>query len=144
MLGDKLENNYLIPTPFLSMAKSHTFNRKTNNLIASLRGLPPNYSRAFMRKEKDLDAVMDRVIQRFGISNERPEEAIRAEWVNLVGERNAEQAQPLQLYRNYRLYVAVNNPVIKQELQFHKKIILNRLKQIPGCESVREIVFRAG
>ncbi|MBH52842.1 MAG: hypothetical protein CMI18_00650 [Opitutaceae bacterium] len=127
-----------------SLPKSTAFSRKTNNLIASLRGLPPNYSRAYLRKEKDLDAVMEKVIQQFSLEERRPEELIRAEWIQLVGERNATYAQPLSLHKNVRLYVAVSNPVIKQELQFHKKIILKGLKRIPGCSEIREIIFRAG
>jgi len=128
----------------LHLTKSTAFSRKTNNLIASLRGLPPNNSRAFLKKEKNLEVVMNQVIQRFSLEGTRPEELIHAEWIHLVGERNAEFSQPLSLHKNVRLYVAVSNPVIKQEFQFHKKIILERLKRIPGCSEIREIIFRSG
>jgi hypothetical protein len=126
------------------MPKSSKFSRKTNNLIASLRGLPRDRSRAFWKDEKDLDSVMDRVIQKFHITEARPEEAILADWISIVGDRNASHSHPHRLDHGFRLYVLVSNPVIKQEMQFHNKMILDRLKRIPGCESIREIVFRAG
>ena len=119
-------------------------NRKTNNLIASFRGVPADRSRAFMRQEKGLDAVMDKVIQRFKIGTTQPEEIIRSEWISLVGENNANYANPWRLDRGWRLYVLVSNPVVKQEMQFRKKLILARLNKLPGCDGIREIVFRAG
>ena len=91
-----------------------------------------------------METVMERVIQQFSLEKGRPEEFIRSEWINLVGERNATYAQPLSLHKNSRLYVAVSNPVVKQEMHFHKKIILRRLKKLPGCSEIRDIVFRAG
>ncbi len=126
------------------MAKSYTFSRKTNNLIASFRGMPPDRSRAFWKKEKELDAVMDQVIQKFHLGGSRPEEAIAAEWHAIVGDKNAQHANPWRLDRNRRLYIQVSNPVVKQEMQFHKKLILSRLNKIPGCEEIRELIFRAG
>jgi hypothetical protein len=126
------------------MPKPSNFNRKTNNLIASLRGLPKDRSRAFWKDEKDLNAVMDRVIERFHISEVRPEEAILADWTSIVGDRNASHSHPHRLEHGFRLYVLVNNPVVKQEMQFHKKMIKTRLNKIPGCEGIREIIFRAG
>ncbi|MCZ6675574.1 MAG: DUF721 domain-containing protein [Verrucomicrobia bacterium] len=126
------------------MNKPRSFSRKTNNLIASFRGLPKDRSRAFWRKEKSMDAVMDRVIQRYQIIETRPEEAIRANWTSLVGEYNAKHAHPWRLDRSRRLYVMVSNPVVKQEMQFHKKMILTRLTKIEGCEGIRELIFRAG
>ena len=87
---------------------------------------------------------MDSVIQRFQIEETRPEEAIIAQWPAIVGHKNAQFAHPHRLDRGYRLFVLISNPVIKQEMQFHKKLILNRLSRVPGCENVREIIFRAG
>lgn len=87
---------------------------------------------------------MDQLVQRFQMSETRPEEVIAADWVSIIGDRNARHAHPLRLDRHQRLYVAVNNPVVKQEMQFHKKIILGRLNQLPGCEGIQQLVFRSG
>ena len=122
----------------------HSFNRKTNNLIASFRGLPPDQSRAWNKKETDLETVMDKLVQRFKIESTRPEETIAHEWISIVGESNAKHANPWRLDRGRTLYVHVNNPVVKQEMQFGKKTLLNRLNKLPGCSDIREIIFRAG
>ena len=120
------------------------YNRKINNLIASFQGLPRDHSRAFWRKEKGMDAVMDQVIQKFKIITTQPEEIIAAEWISLVGEHNAKHANPWRLDRNGRLFVMVNNPVVKQEMLFHKKLLLTRINELPGCQGIYQIVFRAG
>lgn len=91
-----------------------------------------------------MDVVMDQVIQKFKIGTTQPEEVIAAEWVYLVGEHNAKHANPWRLDRGKRLFVLVNNPVIKQEMQFNKKLLLNRINQLPGCSEIYQIVFRAG
>lgn len=120
------------------------FNRKTNNLIAALRGLPPDRSRARLQSEQDMGKVMDAVIRQYEIDAAKPEEAILAEWPHLVGEHNARHTRPWKLDRSNRLFVAVSNPVVKQELQFHKKLILERIGRLPGCGKIRQIIFRAG
>ena len=126
------------------MPRSNKFNRKINNLIASLRGLPADYSKAYWRKDVTLNQVMDQIIHRFQVEETRIEELIASEWPSLVGEKNAVYSQPLRLDRGQRLYIAVSNPVIKQEMQFRKKVILQRLHKIPGCEGISLLVFRAG
>ena len=128
----------------LTIANPHSFSRKTNNLIATFRGLPKDRSRAYFRDEQNLESVMDKVIMRFQIEEGRPEEAIMAQWTSIVGNKNAKFAHPHRLDRGYRLFVLVNNPVVKQEMQFHKKLILKRLSQVPWCEGIRELVFRSG
>lgn len=122
----------------------YRFNRKTNNLIASFRGLPPDRSRGFHKQAKDLDSIMDGLVERFKISGSNPEGVIANEWVSLVGERNAQFANPRRLDRGTTLYIDVSNPVVKQEMQFGKKMLLTRLRQLKGCEGIRNIVFRAG
>ncbi|MDG2169202.1 MAG: DUF721 domain-containing protein [Opitutales bacterium] len=122
----------------------HFFSRKTNNLIASFRGLPPDRSRAWNKKVKDLDAVMDTLVDRFKLGTTQPEETITNEWVSLVGENNAKYANPWRLDRGRTLYVQVSNPVVKQEMQFSKKVLLKRLNSLRGCEKIQEVIFRAG
>ena len=120
------------------------FNRKTNNLIAAFRGIPPDVSRARLEAEKNMETVMDQVIREYQLNTTKPEEAILAEWQSLVGERNAGHTRPWKLDRANRLFVAVSNPVVKQELQFHRKLILERIRKLPGCSGVRQLIFRAG
>ena len=122
----------------------HRFNRKTNNLIASFRGLPPDYSRGFHKQAKELDSVMDQLVDRLKINSTQPEEIITNEWKSLVGEQNAKHAHPWRLDRGKTLYIQVGNPVVKQEMQFRKKILIQRLNKLPGCAEIRQVIFRAG
>ena len=91
-----------------------------------------------------MESVMDQLVERFKIGSTQPEERIANEWPSIIGEHNAKYANPWRLDKGRTLYVHVSNPVVKQELQFGKKIILGRIQKLPGCANVRQIIFRAG
>ena len=91
-----------------------------------------------------MEAVMEGVIQRFQINSCRPEEIIQSHWQQIVGEKNAKQSYPVRLDKKNYLTIAVSNPVIKQEMQFHRRMILSRLRGLSGCEGIQSIHFRAG
>ncbi len=126
------------------MGESKKFKRSTENLIAAFRGLPPKYSRARMRKESSLDSVMDGLVERFHINTRRPEEEIADRWVDVVGEYNSRHSHPVRLERGYRIFIHVTNPVVRQEMFFHRKMILERIKKLPACSMIRELVLRSG
>ncbi len=120
------------------------FNQQAKNLIADFQGLPTSPSRAFMRKEIGLDTVMERLIERFHIEGARPEEKIAAHWMTIVGERFSQHSFPVRLDRGRRLFVAVSNSVIRQEMWLRRKQILKRLKIIHKGAEIREIILRSG
>ncbi len=126
------------------MPANRPFNRQAMNLIANFQGLPGHPSRAYFRKEKGLDEVMDRIIERFQIQDTRPEEVIAAHWIAIVGNRYSQYSYPVRLDRGKRLFVAVSNSIVKQEMWFHRKQILQRLKLIHHGVEIRDIVLRAG
>ncbi len=130
------------PVPIMPV--NRPFNQRTMNLIAEFQGLPNASTRAFMGKELGLDAIMDRLIERFQIQGARPEEAIAAHWMTIVGERFAQHSFPMRLDRDRRLFVAVSNSVVRQEIFFRRKEILKRLKIILKGTDIREIVLRSG
>jgi len=121
------------------------FRREVENLIADMRGLPRNLSRARVREAKRAADLMDTLLQKYRIGMAKPEDAIREAWPEIVGEANAVYCQPERIGRGGRqLVVAVSNPIVRQELHFHKATILGRVRAIPGCEAIREIALRAG
>lgn len=122
----------------------HRFSRKIENMIADLRGVPRDISRSRIREPKTSADLMDRLLHKYRIGMATPEEAIRDAWVEIVGEPNAAYCHPDRIARNRQLVVAVSNPVIRQELLFHKATILKRIQAIPACHHLKEVAFRAG
>lgn len=120
------------------------FSRNVENLIANLRGLPENRSRSRLRPELRIDSVVEVLLERHQIGQTKPAETIMAHWKELVGSTAAHRCAPLRIDERGNLFVAVANPVIKQELLFRKRQILARLQQLPGCEHLNDIVLRAG
>lgn len=120
------------------------FNRNIQNLIANLRGLPEDRGRSRVRDTRTIDELMQRLVQRHSIGTASPEDTIRDAWPSIVGASNEQFAQPSRIERERCLVIAVSDPVVRQELQFNKPLIIKRIRALSGCGKIREIVFRAG
>jgi hypothetical protein len=126
------------------MPFSRPFTRRIENLIANFRGLPEDPSRSRIRPIRGIDALVDDVVRKHRIGMSSPQDAIRDAWGEIVGESNQQFAHPARIERNRCLVVAVNDAVVRQELQFNKALLLKRVRGVPGCGQIREVVFRNG
>lgn len=122
----------------------HKFSRKVENMIADLRGLPPDTSRSRLRDTTELGQLVERLLHKYRIGMATPEEAVRDGWKEIVGEVNAAFCHPLRIDRNRVLIVGVGNPVVRQELLFHKALVLSRIRAIPACQHILDVAFRSG
>ncbi len=113
-------------------------------MIADLRGVPPDESRSRLRDTRPIGDLADHLLHKHRIGMKTPEEAIRDAWVEIVGAPNAEYRHPLRIDRSRILVVGVSNPIIRQELLFHKKVVLQRIRAIPACAHLTDVMFRAG
>ncbi len=120
------------------------FRREVENLIAGFRGLPPDRSRSRLRETKSLEQSVDKLLHKYRLGMKTPEEAIRDAWVEIVGEANARFCHPLRIERDRALVIGVGNPVVRQEMLFHKSLLLERIRAIPACRHLSELVFRSG
>jgi hypothetical protein len=120
------------------------FNRQVENLIADMRGLPRDESRSRLRETEPVSELVDRLLRKHHVGLSTPEEAIRDAWREIVGEPNAAYSHPLRIDRERVLVIGVSNPVVRQELMFHKAFILHRLQSIPACHHIMDVVFRTG
>ena len=121
----------------------YKFSRHAENLIANLRGVPEDYS-PIVRETKDMGDVFDRILQRYKIGVESLEDRIRDNWSQIVGPANALHCSPVRIERETTLIIAVSNPIIRQELQFNKSILLKNLRSIKNGRQIRAVVFRSG
>ena len=138
----------MLATPARSHSMMHVsgskFSRAVENMVAEIRGLPPDTSHSKLRDTRTAGDMVDQILRKYRVGMTTPEEAIREAWTEIVGAPNAEYCHPERIERNRTLVVAVSNPVVRQELLFHKAVVLQRIQAIPAAQHIKTVVFRAG
>lgn len=124
--------------------KPPAFSRAAENLIAAFRGLPADSLRSRPRQTRKLGELVGNILTRYHLGVPSAEETVRAQWPQLVGPANAGYSHPLRIERSAKLLVQVSHPVVRNELHLHRETILKRLKALPGCENIKDLIFRAG
>lgn len=95
-----------------------------------------------MRDTKSGGEVVEEILHKYRVGKATPEEAVREAWVDIVGGPNAAYCHPMRIDRDRTLVVGVSNPVIRQEMLFHKDVVLKRVQALPACKRITSIVFR--
>ncbi len=122
-----------------------TFSKLAEELIGDLRGVP--YSeprRQRKRATKDLSILVEDLMQKYQVGRASPEQNIRDHWTGIVGAANAHYAHAAQIDTRGLLTVLASHAVVRNELFHHRKTILERIRQLPGCAHVKGINLRAG
>ncbi len=120
------------------------FSRHVENLIANLRGLPENRSRSTLKEARSAGDLMADLARDFRLDGRTPEDAIQENWARLVGPANAEYSRLMRIDERNRAIIGVSNPIVRQELFFHRREVHQRVKALPGCSHIRSIILRAG
>jgi predicted nucleic acid-binding Zn ribbon protein len=87
--------------------------------------------------------ILGRYLEQSGLRPKIREQKILGVWDQLVGKAIADVTQPLQV-RNQSLQVRVSHPVWMQQLQFHKKLIIQKVNEFLGGPFLRELRFVVG
>ena len=120
------------------------YSRKVENLIANLRSLPEDENRSVLSEPFKVDTLMEVILERHNLGKPRPEQVILENWKHIMGAENAPRTFPTKIIRKRRLLVSVVNSTLRQELSFHRHMILNRIRRLPGCEGIKELTFTTG
>ncbi|HLP01400.1 MAG TPA: DUF721 domain-containing protein [Opitutaceae bacterium] len=126
------------------MSAPHEFSRDVENLIASLRGLPNDDSRTKRRREQPLGDAIDKLLRKYHVGVEAPDHTIRQHWAEIVGAANAAYSHPVKIDTKGKLLVLVSHAVVRDELRLLETILLQRIRQLNGCEKVVGLTLRAG
>ena len=124
-------------------AEPKEFSRAVENLIAGLRELPEDRGRSKKRKATELGALVDELLVKYRISHDSLEHSIREKWPGLVGLANASYSHPVVVEHNL-LVVLVSHAVVRNELFQHRETILGKLRQLPGCASIKGLALKTG
>ena len=98
------------------------------------------------RKTEDpstLGEILGRYLDQSGLRPKIREQKILDVWNELVGKAIADVTQPVRV-RNRSLQVKVAHPVWMQQLQFHKKLIIQKVNDFLGGAFLQELRFVLG
>lgn len=126
------------------MMKHPHLNREVVDMLATLKGVPCQQSYAIAREAKDVGTLVELLLMRHKVGQIRPENVILENWDFVAGPRMAPYCRPLRLQRDGTLMIAVEDSVLKRELLFRQREILQRIRSLAGCEMVKGIVTSAG
>lgn len=117
------------------------FSRTVQNLLANLRGLPEDRRRSTERQLKSMDEAVSDALLKWRIDKPVPEDAIVAHWHQLLPSKLAKLCAPLRLKEDGRLMIQCENNIVKSEVRFHEKALLAKIRQLPGCQVVKGLLF---
>ena len=124
--------------------RTHQFSKLAEELVADLRGVPSDAPRRQVKRPtKPVARLIEELLVQHQIGRPSPEHTIRDHWVQLVGAANAGYSHPVKIER-FRLSVLVSHAVVRSELFHHRAEIVERIRQLPGCEGVKSLNLRTG
>jgi len=99
--------------------------------------------RAVKRPTQELASVIDQLMTKHQVGRPSAEQAIRDNWAEIVGAANAAYSHAVTIERN-RLVVLASHSVVRNELFHHREQIVARIRQFPGCETIKSLNLRGG
>jgi predicted nucleic acid-binding Zn ribbon protein len=85
------------------------------------------------------NAIRD-LCRNWGIDKKLKEHKVIAQWLSIVGERIAREAQPVSV-RDGKLFVHVEKAVWRNELTFMKRELISKVNRNIGVPLIHDIVF---
>lgn len=121
----------------------HQFSKLAEELVGDLRGVPWNEPRrAVKRPTQDVKTVVEQLLAKHHIGCESLEQTIRDHWVEIVGAANAGYSHAATIERN-RLIVLASHSVVRNELFHHRDQIIERIRKLPGCGTIKSLNLRS-
>ena len=123
----------------------HRFSRVAEDLIASLRRVPSEDPRGMRRRPAhELVELIDSLRAKHGIGKPTTEQAIRDQWSEVVGPANASYSHAVRIDERGRLVVHASHAVVRNELFLNRAEIIERIRRIPGCASIKQLHLAQG
>ena len=122
----------------------HQFSKIAEELVGDFRGIAPNEPpRSKKRPAQSIGAIVEQLMVKHQIGRPSAEQAIRDRWAEIVGVANASYSHAARIERN-RLVVFAAHSVVRNELFLNRDKIVERIRKLPGCETVKSLNLRAG
>jgi hypothetical protein len=79
-----------------------------------------------------------------GIGRETVEQSIRDRWAQIVGPANAAYSNAVRIDERGRLVVHATHAVVRNELFLNRDEIIERIRKVPGCSSIKQLHLSQG
>jgi predicted nucleic acid-binding Zn ribbon protein len=92
------------------------------------------------KNEVTLKQAIDKLIDAYKLRGKFNELKLRDTWEEVVGEHIAKHTKKIKI-KDYKLYVKVDSPVVKQELMFMRSRLLSLINRKFNYKIVDEIII---
>jgi len=113
------------------------------SVLSAFRGLPSRRA-SRQRPMVGLDSLIEVFLEKHRIGQPRLETILLEHWSEVLGASLAKRCTPIKIDPSGTLFIAVQDPSLRQELLFRKAAILRRLQDYAGPGRLRDLTFRAG
>jgi hypothetical protein len=96
------------------------------------------------RPAQELIEVIDKLRAKYGIGRPTTEQAIREAWTEIVGPANASYSHAIRIDERGRLVVHATHAVVRNELFLNRAEIIERIRRIPGCATIKQLHLAQG
>ena len=122
----------------------HQFSKLAEELVGDLRGVPTvEPRRQVKRPTLALADLVEQIMVKHHVGRPSTEQTIRDHWTDLVGAANAAYSHAVRI-EGRRLLVIVSHSVVRNEIFLHREQILERLRLLPGCDTIKSLNIRSG
>jgi hypothetical protein len=123
----------------------HRFSKVAEDLIASLRRVPSEDPRGIRRRpSRDFVELVDVLRAKHGIGRPTAEQELRDRWPEIVGPANASYSHAVRIDERGRLVVHASHAVVRNELFMNRAEIIDRIRRVPGCGSIKQLHLSQG
>jgi len=127
------------------MQEPRRFSKPAEDLIATLRRVPSeDPARMRRRAVQSAGELMESLRSKHGIGRPTAEQAIRDSWTEIVGPANAAYSHAIRIDERARLLVHTTHAVVRNELFLNRAEILERVRRVPGCASIKQLHLSQG
>ncbi|MFU8848059.1 MAG: DUF721 domain-containing protein [Opitutales bacterium] len=118
------------------------FTKSTEDMIADFRGLPRTVTYASRKQPMPLDNLLVVLKEQYKLDSPSPERCLVENWHTIFG-KLAGRCHPVRIKDDHTLIISVTNQTLRSELQFQKRVILQRIQKLEHCQNIRELRIRS-
>ena len=93
------------------------------------------------RKTVHISEIIQELLKKNNMKSRLDETTITQKWEEVVGKTMAKYTKKVYVSKGV-LYVEVTSSVARNELVMNRSILIERLNEITGSETIKEIIFR--
>ncbi|MGM0478998.1 MAG: DUF721 domain-containing protein [Bacteroidota bacterium] len=92
------------------------------------------------QEDQKISRIMDKMFRAYGLEGKMKEMDVLNAWEDMMGKAVANRTEKLHI-SNKVLHIKLTSSVMRDELQFGKQVIIQRVNQFAGDELIHDIWF---